>query len=310
MGHIVNITYQGGTHGSFLRFIIDKFSRSTPDLDGTPFTENGTVHKRLKYSNLINLYHPNEGPDYFVNTGEPHILITVDEDDLLFIERWATIRVADQRVDTSKDSIKLTDSFLEKFQWKDKFKSCFGIDVPEQPIPRFLMRDFYKLSFLDKSQSGFIVTDRLLKTHKPPNTFEFPVSSFWDKNKFLNTLKQLNNESLLDLDLSDMSVHDRFLKNITFMDTKDRVFDVIDAIKNNEQVDIQELDTVEQAYISAWIEKNYEFIQVPLINSFFKTTKEISEWLQHYPSHYKAMNPNLPTFNGIPNPYHLAKLKK
>ena len=310
MKRLVNIAYQSGTHGNYLRFCIDKFSKLTPEVIGTPFTKNNTSHNTLKYSGSVNQYHPGGLYPHFQNTNEPHILITVDKEDLVFIERWVTIRAADQRVDTSKDSIKLTDSFLEKFRWKDKFKSCFGIDVPEQPIPRFLMRDFYKLSFLDKNQSGFIVTDRLLKTHKPLNTFEFPVSSFWDKNKFLNTLVQLNNESSLDLDLSDMSVHDRFLKNVTFMDTKDRVFDVIDAIKNNEQVDIQELDTVEQAYISAWIEKNYDFIQVPLINNFFKTTKEISEWLQHYPSHYKAMNPNLPIFNGIPNPYHLAKLKK
>jgi hypothetical protein len=67
---------------------------------------------------------------------------------------------------------------------------------------------------------------------------------------------------------------------------------------------------VEQAYVSAWIEKNHEFVTVPLTNSFFSTTGEITYWLEHYPKHYKAMNPNLPTFDGKPNPFHLWNLKK
>ena len=75
-------------------------------------------------------------------------------------------------------------------------------------------------------------------------------------------------------------------------------------------MDIIHLDIVEQAYISAWIEKNYEFVVVPACDQFFQSTAEIINWLKHYPEHYKAMNPNLPTFNNIPNPFHLWNLKK
>ena len=34
------------------------------------------------------------------------------------------------------------------------------------------------------------------------------------------------------------------------------------------------------------------------------------DYLKYYPEHYKAMNPNLPKFNGIPNPFYLWNLKK
>ena len=56
--------------------------------------------------------------------------------------------------------------------------------------------------------------------------------------------------------------------------------------------------------------KNYDFITIPRTNNFFNTTNEIIQWLDWYPNHYKAMNPNLPKFNGIPNPFYLWNLKK
>ena len=101
-----------------------------------------------------------------------------------------------------------------------------------------------------------------------------------------------------------------FIQKLPWIKTKDRVFTIIDAIKQNKDINIEDIDTVQQAFVGAWIEQNYEFITIPLSNGFWKTTGEIIQWLKYYPQHYKAMNPNLPTFNGIPNPFHLAKLKK
>ena len=105
-------------------------------------------------------------------------------------------------------------------------------------------------------------------------------------------------------------MYDLFVKNIKQYNTRNRCETIIEALKNGENMDISEIDTVEQAYLSAWIEKNYRFVIVPLTNSFFKNTREILMWLEWYPQHYKAMNPNLPTFNGIPNPFYLHGIKK
>ena len=53
------------------------------------------------------------------------------------------------------------------------------------------------------------------------------------------------------------------------------------------------------------IEQNYDFIQTPLTRNFFSDTNEILEYVKYYPNYYKAMNPNLPKFNNIDNPFHL-----
>jgi len=237
-------------------------------------------------------------------------LITIDKEDLLFLERWITIRSGDLKVDVSADQVSVHSYFLEDFSWKDKLKKYYNIDLTKDSIPKFLMRDFYKLSFMDPNKSGFIIADKVLRENKPSNTFEFPVSSFWDKDKFFSTLKQASEQLNLNLDLTDTTIHNSFIDGLHFYNTKNRVLEVTKAIRDKQDIDIRALDTVEQAYVSAWIEKNHEFVIVPLCNKFFDTTGEIVNWLEHYPQHYKAMNPNLPTFNDIPNPFHLWNLKK
>ena len=314
MGHLINIVFQGGTHGNFLRHCIDRYSELTDPISDLPFTLLGTSHKNLKYSKLITRYHPNIKEPYFKNTDEPHILITVNKNDLLFIERWVTIRASNFNINTNSNKIQLTPEFLKLFPWDEKLKQYFNINLKEinYIVPRFIIRDLYKMSFLDQNKNGFITTNKSLLIHSPKNCFNFPVNAFWDTNKFLDILENANQKFNLKLkmDNSIVDLHKTFLEKLDFLTTKNRVFEIINTIKQNKELDISNIDTVEQAFISAWIEKNYKFIQIPMCNQFFKSTTEIMDYLKYYPEHYKAMNPNLPTFNGIPNPFHLWSLKK
>lgn len=308
MSHLVNIAYQGGTHGNFLRYVLDRFSSLTPKLEGLPFSDHGVSHESLSYSGKISRYHPNKTSPHFDRTDQPHILITVEPEDILLLERWATTRT--ENLDVMGDNIKLNSLFLESFNWQKRFLEVYNIDVSKESIPRFILRDFYKLSFLDIKKNGFITFDKLLRNTKPTNSYLFPVSSFWDKSKFLHELGKLDRKFSLGLDLSDLSVHDIFLSKLDHLKTRHRVLETIQNIKERIVTDTRELDTVEQAYLSAWIEKNHDFVTVPLTNTFFNTTGEILDWLDNYPQHYKAMNPNLPFFGNKPNPFHLWNSKK
>ena len=69
------------------------------------------------------------------------------------------------------------------------------------------------------------------------------------------------------------------------------------------------LDVSTEGFIYAEMEKANDFIQMPLTNRFFRDTDEMKQFIDYYPEHYKAMNPNMPKFNGIPNPYYLDKDK-
>ena len=128
-------------------------------------------------------------------------------------------------------------------------------------------------------------------------------------------MKEISMQFNLDLNLGKeaKSTHEEFLSNLYIGNkTLHRTDKVIENIKENNDININcdNLDIVEESYILAWIEKNYNFIQCPLSEHFFKDTSEIKRYVKYYPNHYKAMNPNLPKFNGYDNPYYLHNKEK
>jgi hypothetical protein len=321
--HIVNIAYHGNTHGNFLRYFIDRYSRLTPEIKELPFLSNGTSHNtNIKYSNLVNRYHPIDHNNEFINKNEPQILITIKEEDIHYLHRLTFIRDVDPaRLKTSlqiiidnDEKILLSDSFKKKLiKNLKKLYNLDDIDVDNKiHLPKYIIRDFLKLHYLNTNEDGFLKSDTQLKKKAPDNTFFFPVDAFWDIKKFFKTIEECNFKLnlKLNLDYSATDVYEEFVKRLYKFETKDRSKIICDKILKGEEFDIVDIDIVEEGYISSWIEKNYNFINVPLTNYFFKNTKEIIEWIKWYPQHYKAMNPNLPMFNGIPNPFYLWNLKK
>ena len=304
MKKLLKVTYQGGCHGHFLVYFLDRFSSLTPPITELPFTDNGTSHVDIKYSDLIE---QTQVPlDKFQDNIEPVIFITIDQEDIIFLERWVNIRADDLKIDLNKDWF--SDRQIEILQWRDKLKSMYNITG--NIIPRSVKRDLYKMGYLNPLTSGFLKLDQQSKKILPENSLCVPVSDFWDKEKFKDMIWRIDAKTNLQIKNVDWSVYDEFYKRLQFIDTRHRVHKVIECISNGEDMDLSDLDVVEEGYISAYLEKHNDFINVPFCDHFFASTKEISQWLETYPQHYKAMNPNLPTFNGIPNPYHLAKLKK
>ena len=310
---MINIAFQGGTHGNFLRYFLDRFSSLTPEILEEPFTETGATHKEIKYSGRFKRYHPNIDSPYFQNVDQQHILITVDINDLLFLQRIIHKRTGDYNVDLTKNMIKLPAEYIKNYNINPRFYELYNKEINEtMEIPRYIVRDFLKLSFLNPEKDGFIDKQKKVLKELTKKTLFFPVSAFWNKDIFfkeISTLdKKLNLQLVLGKDSED--IFTTFQNKIEQLPTQFRCQEIIECLKNKKKYDLSQIDTVEQAYLSSYIEQNYQFITVPNTNYFFQNTKEILDWIEWYPQHYKAMNPNLPTFNGIPNPFYLHGIKK
>jgi hypothetical protein len=306
----INVAYQGGSHGSFLRYFLDKFSSLTPEILENPFTKNGTAHKTIKISEKIKSYHPSKEYPHFQNTNEAHVLITVDNNNLLFLQRIVQTRGGDNKVDLTKPFVKFPKQYIETFNINKEFYTLYNKNVDEDTeIPKYIFRDYLKLSFLNVSENGFIKSQTNFLKQLPKKTLFFPVNAFWDKDIFFKEINILNEKFNLKLILNNESeeIFTIFLNNIKELPTRYRIQEAIDCLKNKKDYDLSKIDVVEQAYLSSYIEQNYSFINIPNTNYFFQSTKEILDWLDWYPQYYKAMNPNLPTFNGIPNPFYLHK---
>ncbi len=310
MPHLVNIAYVGGTHGNFLKFIIDKYSKKTPLLDGLPFTDIGTSHAPLRYSGLVNSYHPRSG---WQNKDEPHIIIEFDKEDILYITRLIYRRAGDIKTDWTKDYISFPKVWHDWFDEKSKIEKLYNFTFDEDTaVPKFILRDFFKLSFLDIDNHGLSYFRNHLLNHDLENSVSMKFNDFYDINRLLEALSDIDKKHNLELEIDKAEIkqiHDIFLSKLDMHNSRDRAKQIFDAVCNNEDTQIN-LDGIEEAWLNAQLEMKYDFIQMPNINHYFKNTKDIRKFIDWYPNHYKAMNPNLPTFNNIPNPFYLHKNKK
>lgn len=288
----IHIGYQGGTHGHFLRYFLDRFCGYTPPITQLPFTDLGTSHGLgLKnYSDAFSHNHPHI--DGWKNNSDPHIIITVNQEDILTLQRIVYIRPADTDQDLQKDKIKLQ----KKFADYDSIKKLYGVD-PIDGVPRFILRDFCKLGFSDIQNHGFMAVDKQYRKKEFKNVHYFPVSAFWNHRLFMQQMEMLDKKFKLELLLGEdaVEIHKKFLSLFPQLKTQYRAKDITSAIKQGNNITIPKIDLIEEAYIYSWIETSYPNVLTPLTNTFFISTNEIMQYIDWYPKFYHSRNPTLPT---------------
>jgi hypothetical protein len=315
---IVNVAYFGGSHGAFLMYFVDRFSSLTPNIDVSPFLDTGTSHNlKVPYSDKVARYtfedeNGNAKNGYQLqHKDEPHILITIDEPSLMNYLRLHFLRQDDHEwtgtnVMTSHEGATFNTKFYKMYA--GKFKTFYDIDLDKNSvIPLSLLRDFLKIVFLHPSHNGTYLNSKKTLGNINEHTQCISLSQIWDTDAFMKRMSEISDSLGLALRLDDEAValHKEFLQKRPNHQHWNRIDHVIDCITQNTHCDCSELDIVEQGYLYAWLEKTHEFIQAPLTRNFFSDTTEIIEYLNYYPNHYKAMNPNLPKFNNIDNPFYL-----
>jgi len=309
----IYIFNSAGCHGHYLTYLIDRLSKKTPVISELPFNHLGNSHLKIQYSNFVKFIDTNEHNNY-KNLKNKKIIKIVYDKDILYYERVAMNRAGDSGRDIN--NIHKDISFLETYnkEFYDKIHKLYA--VKDKSVPKWLLRDAYKLGFLDWNKQGSVVSARqeinwTENTLKKNNiVYYLDVKKFFTSYTIKEELKKLNHIFDLDLDLKDIeSIHLEFLKRNLIIPTNKNVDVVLDAIEKQDNIEIPELDIILQAFVYAELEKKYSFITMPLVDDFFKTTTEIINYLNYYPLHYKAMNPNLPTFNNIPNPFFLHRQK-
>jgi len=318
---LLNIVFQGGTFGDFLRYFLEQFSAKTPNISRLPFTDTGTSHvlRNKDFSGLIQRYHQSFINDNEGNSGLPVcIILPSTGKHYLYLKKAHWFRVGDHKIspddlwkkavgempesiiDHAKEIIKLYDiKDTAHFTW----------------IPKFIIRDWYKLEFLQDLEDTYNCHwFGTFKTHpfwEEQKMFHLDLETFFDWNTFVENITELNDMFGLDLDFDRQAemkeIFDRGLSLDTIRQECNLAEDVIDNSNSDES--LKGLDVATEAFIYAEIEKANDFIQMPLTNRFFRDAEEIRQFVEHYPEHYKAMNPNMPKFNGIPNPYYLDKNK-
>ena len=306
MGNLINIAFIGGTHGAFLRHLIDKYSSKTPPITNLPFTDNGTSHNS-DHSGLVEAYHPSAIG--WKNKQEPHVIIKFDKEDISYIVRLIYSRAADVNIDWNKDYISLPDVWYE---WIDKIKleKLYGHKLnKDDAVPKFIFRDFFKFSFLDLDRHEILYELNYMLNNDLKNVHHVDFNDFYDGDKLYEMLLTIDSKFDLQMVIDKkelQEIHSLFLNKLPLHTTRGRAEEIFQAVLSEKTLEI-DLDCIEQGWVNAQIEKHFDFILMPNTNEYFKTSMDIKKYIEWYPKHYKAMNPNLPTFNNMPNPFYLHK---
>jgi hypothetical protein len=299
-----------GCHGHYLTYLIDRLSNDTPSIKELPFNNLGNSHVKCNYSGYAHFLDGNQYQDK--NFKDSNIIKLIYPNDILYYERVAMCRAGDANRDLH--NLHLDISFMETYSkgFHEKIKKIYK--VSSSRVPKFIVRDGYKMGFLDLSSQGSVVSSKedmrwINENIKDTNDlYFFEVNKFFSLQSITEELKIIDKRFNLNLDLNDLEyVHTEFMKRNKILNTHQRTEQVLDAVSNNKIIEIPELDILQQAYVYAKLEENNHFITMPMTETFFANTQQIIDYINYYPEHYKAMNPNLPMFNNIPNPFFLHR---
>ena len=316
---LLTIVFTGGTFGNFLKFFLDKFSQKTPNIAGDPFTELGTSHKDIQYSGLIEKEHESFLDKNHILKDMPIcVIVPKTEKHFLYLKRSKWFRASDWQHspdDLWKKAIGEMPEIL-----KDPVNNIIKLYGLKETahyswIPKFIVRDWYKLEFLENLEDTFYYQEIELflehKFFKDQKVFQLDLETFFDWDTFIENITELDDMFGLSLDYDrKKEMKELFDKGYSLDGIRQECNLAVDVLENGTDSKLNNLDVATEGFIYAQIEKANDYIQTPLVNRFFRDADEIRQFVEHYPNHYKAMNPNMPTFNGIPNPYYLKKTPK
>ena len=316
---LLNIVFKGGTFGHFLKYFIENFSTKTPEVDQDPFTSTGTSHtiKPKDYSGQVQKYHQS-----FINDNEGEtdlpvcLIIPTTKKHFLYLKKSNWYRASDRKAspdDLWKKAVGELSEFVR--QHAIDIQELYGIK--EQAhfswIPKFIVRDWYKLEFLKPiKETHNHRWFEVFKDHKffeKQNTYHLDMETFFDWDTFLANIKKLDNKFGLALDYDRQVEMEELFEKGLYLDKIRQECNLALEVLESRDSSLAGLDVATEGFLYAELEKANDFIQMPLTNRFFRDTAEMNQFIEHYPHHYMAMNPNMPKFNGIPNPYYLKKDK-
>jgi hypothetical protein len=226
------------------------------------------------------------------------VVISFEPKDLLFVERCGFYRNPGNENE------------------KDRYKNIIGLAVASfvkesfgsVASSRTVAKELLKIQFHDMGKH--LYWNSMKKFIADKNHHQFDLCSLWDHDRLKNELTKVSERYTLDFDIDEKVIHNvvEKIKNSYPVMTRKRAHQVLDVIVSKSDIDCNDLDIVEQAYIESELEKIYDCVVFPYGSNWFNDTAQIKEFLDTYPTYLKHMNPRQPWYNNIKNPFYLTGL--
>lgn len=296
----IQIIYAPGTFGNCVRWMFDRFTTGSKFKDiHSPWDKHGRAHGFNKYDFNTEKFvrgHQVKGRADSPIPNTYKVVLSFDPRDLIFVERCGFYRNPgwENEKDRWKNIIELADpTFVSK---------TFGDNVKNKSVAKELI----KIRFHDMNNHEWWSTMNEFLSNK--DHYHFDMYSLWHNESLINEFSKISEKYNLNLDI-DTNVIDNVvqkIKNTYVVKTKDRVNQILVAIDSKINLECKDLDIMEQAYVETELEKIHDSVLFPYGSNWFNETDQINEFLSTYPTYLKHMNPRLPWYNNIKNPFYLT----
>lgn len=165
-------------------------------------------------------------------------------------------------------------------------------------IPKFIVRDWYKLEFLKKIEQTYnhqwFAAFKSHEFFKKQKVYNLDLETFFDWHNFLKNITELNRVFGLVLDFDRLAEMRTLFEKGLELDTIRKECNMVQSVlEQGADKPLTDLDVATEGFIYAEMEKKYPNIQMPLTNRFFRDTEELRQFLEHFPNWYRRPNPNL-----------------
>ena len=295
----IQVIYAPGTFGNCLRWMLDRFSKGSnfKDLD-SPWDQNGRAHgfENKDFKKEFVRGHQLDGRFDSPIPEANKVVINFKLNDLLFVERCGFYR--NPGWDNEKNRyMNIIENANASF-----VKKSFGSVRSGKSVAKELL----KIQFHDMQNHKWWNSAQKLMADE--SNHQFDLYSLWDHDKLIHELKKISDKHNLDFHIDEKVIHNvvEKVKSVYPVMTRNRTNTVLDAIVSETKMDCHQLDIYEQAFIETELEKTHDSLLFPYGSQWFKDTLEINEFLETYPTYLKHMNPRLPWYNNIKNPFYLT----
>lgn len=296
----IQVIYAPGTFGNCVRWLFYRFSKDSPykDID-SPWDEDHRVHGFFDDPVHRGRFRRGHQVNNRIDSPDPtaqKVVINFKFEDLLFVERCGFYRNVGCE-NNEKRYANIINQADATF-----VKNTFGSVRSSKSVAKELV----KIQFHDMGKH--VWWDSMKKIMLDKDHHHFDMYSLWDHDKLIHELRKVSDRYDLDFVIDEKVIRNvvEEVKRSYPVITRNRANEVLDAIISNTNTDCYDLDIYEQAFIETELEKTHDSLIFPYGSHWFKNTLQIKEFLDTYPAYLKHMNPRLPWYNNMKNPFYLT----
>tara|TARA_X000000950_G_C13811734_1_gene617942 strand:+ start:180 stop:1115 length:936 start_codon:yes stop_codon:yes gene_type:complete len=302
----VQVIYAPGTWGNTLRWMLDRFSKGSKfaginspwDID----VRNHGFSKKLFNNRFIREHQLVQGKYSPIKPNTSNIVVRFNQVDFVFVERCGFYRNPGYETEEKRYTqiIKQAD--------KNFVEQTFGARplYGNGGLVKCVAKELYKIRFHDLKNNTY--WNAMSALMQDGNNYQFDLSSMFSEDKLFAELESVSERFNLDLNIDNEVIVNvvQGIRNSYVVETKDRFKQVLDAISLGKDISCGDCDIVEQAFIESELEKTNDSVLFPYGVNWFENTICINEFLTTYPKYLRHMNPRLPWYNDIKNPFYLT----